>query len=111
MKSRIDLEHGTWVLPRVQYQPYGTGTKAVEPAVASKPISEFVQFSFDRLARFVEEFTCHCLQQNMPPGITITEIPMAERTAEAPERFRLTLAIGGLPAWRIAFDASRFEET
>jgi hypothetical protein len=47
----------------------------------------------------------------MPSGITITEIPMAKRTVEAPERFRLTLAIGGLAAWRITFDESRFEET
>jgi hypothetical protein len=111
IKSRIDLEHGTWILPRVAYQPSGAGTKAVEPVVAGKPISEVVQLSFDRLARFVEEFTCHCLQRNMPPGISITEIPMAKRTVEAPERFRLTLAVGGLAAWRITSDASRFEET
>jgi hypothetical protein len=111
MKSRIDLEHGTWVLPRVAYQPSGTSMIAVEPMVAGQPISEFVRFSFDRLACFVEEFTCHCLQRRMPSGITIAEIPLSKRTAEAPERFRLTLAEGGLPAWRIEFHASKFEET
>lgn len=109
MKSRIDLEHGTWVLPRVAYRPVGGGMEVGEPLVAGTPVSEFVRFSFDRLTCFVEEFTCHCLQRRMPAGITITEIASADRPAEAPERFRVTLAEGGLPAWRIAFHASAFE--
>jgi hypothetical protein len=110
MESRIDLEHGTWVLPRIAYRPVGGGMEVGEPLVAGKPVSEFVSFSFDRLTCFVEEFTCHCLQRRMPAGITITEIALAERPAEAPERFRVTLAEGGLPAWRIAFHASPFDE-
>lgn len=81
-----------------------------EPLVAGKPVSEFVRFSFDRLTCFVEEFTCHCLQRRMPVGITITEIAPVDRPAEAPERFRVTLADGGLPAWRIGFHASPFDE-
>lgn len=111
MKARIDLEHGTWVLPRVAYQPSASGTTAVEPVVAGEPVSEFVKFSFDRLTCFVEEFTCHCVQRRMPAGVTITEIPMAARVAEMPERFRLTFAAGGFPPWSIAFHTSRFEET
>lgn len=111
MKSRIDLEHGTWVLPRVSYMPAATSTKAVEPLVAGKPISEFAKFSLDRLMCFVEEFTCHCLRRRMPSGMTITEVPIAARAAEAPERFRVTLATGGFPAWRIAFHTSQFEDT
>jgi hypothetical protein len=33
----------------------------------------------------------------MPQGVAITEIPIAERLAESPERFRLTLQQGGHP--------------
>jgi hypothetical protein len=47
----------------------------------------------------------------MPPGIAITELATADRLAEAPDRFRVTFYIGGLPPWRIDFHASRFAET
>ncbi len=111
LKSRIDLEHGTWVLPRTGYAATNRVVKANEPTVAGKPVSEFVDFTFDRLCCFVEEFSSHCLRRKMPCGVTLTEIPLAERVAEVPERFRITLADGGEPAWRIAFHQSRFEDT
>lgn len=111
MKSRIDLEHGTWVLPRVSYTPEGSAVRTGEPHVADMPVTEFVKFSFDRLCCFVEEFTAHCLQRRMPDGVTIMETSIAQRSAEAPERFRVTVAARGFPAWRIAYHASRFEET
>jgi hypothetical protein len=34
-------------------------------------------------------------------GVTITEIPLLKRAAENPERFQVTLALGGLPPWSI----------
>jgi hypothetical protein len=111
LKSRIDLEHGTWVLPRTGYAATSGTVKANEPMVAGKPVSEFVSFTFDRLCCFVEEFSSHCLRRKMPVGIILTEIPLTERVAEMPERFRITLADGGQPAWRIAFHLSRFENT
>ena len=63
----------------------------------------------DRLSCFVEEFTAYCLQLRMPQGVTITEIPMAERLAESPERFRLTLQLGGLSKWKILYRAAPFD--
>jgi hypothetical protein len=108
---RNDMEHETGVLSRITYTPTGTGVMAGEPVVAGAPVTQFVSHSFDRLICFVEEFTAHCLQRRMPPGITITELAQADRLAEAPERFRVTLAIGGLPPWRIEFHESRFDET
>jgi hypothetical protein len=111
LKSRNDLEHEPEVLSRVTYMPAGTGALAQEPAVAGMPVTEFVNYTFDRLTCFVEEFAAHCLMRQLPAGITITELSPAERLAEAPERFRLTLASGGLPPWRIAFHTSRFEDT
>ena len=53
----------------------------------------------------------HCLQQRLPTGIIVTEILLARRLAEAPERFRVTLANRGMPSWRINFHSSSFDET
>lgn len=108
---RNDLEHATWTLPRVTYKRTETSVRAEQPIISAKPVTEFVADSFDRLSCLVEELTVHGLQQQMPRGITITEVPLAERRAEAPERFRVTLSAGGLPEWRIAYHASRFEDT
>ena len=111
LKSRIELEHGTWVLPRTGYAATNGAVMANEPTVAGTPVSEFVDVTFDRLCCFVEEFSSHCLRRKMPGGVALTEIPLAERVAEVPERFRITLAGGGQPEWRIAFHLSRFENT
>ena len=111
LKSRNDLEHEPEVLSRVAYMPAGTGAVAQEPVVAGMPVTDFVNYTFDRLTCFVEEFAAHCLTRQLPAGITITELSPADRLAEAPERFRVTLASGGFPPWRIAFHTSRFEDT
>ena len=111
LTSRNDMEHETEVLSRITYTPTGTSVTAGEPVIAGAPGTQFVSYTFDRLICFVEEFTAHCLQRRMPPGITITELAPADRRADAPERFRVTLAIGGLPPWRIGFHASWFDET
>jgi hypothetical protein len=47
----------------------------------------------------------------MVPEITITELQVARRAEEMPERFRLTLGAGGLARWNIAYHESRFEQT
>jgi hypothetical protein len=109
LKSRIDLEHGTWVLPRTGYAVDNGSVKTNEPTVAGKPVSEFVDFTFDRLCCLVEEVLSHCLRRRMPGGITLTEIPLAKRVAEVPERFRITIENSGQPSWRIAYHLSRFE--
>jgi hypothetical protein len=81
------------------------------PRISGQPVVDFVPLVLDRSACFVEEVTTHCLQRQMPTGITVTEIPRARRVEEMPERFRVTLTNGGMPAWQIAFHASSFEET
>lgn len=111
MLLRNDLEHAIWTLPRVTYTRTDSGAIAAQPDIGGKPVTQFVADSFDRLCCIVEELIAHGLQQQMPAGITITEVPRTERRAEAPERFRITLAAGGLPAWRITYHGSRFEET
>ena len=110
IKSRIDLEHNNWSLPRVTYDTSGANIVAVEPLIAGQPVMEFVQAMLDRVCCFVENVTAHCIQQKMAAPITITEIPLAERRSEAPERFRLTLAVGGQPRWNISYQSSSFEK-
>jgi hypothetical protein len=50
-----------------------------------------------------------CLSPGLE-GVTITEIPIAERLAAAPVRFKLTLQNGGLPAWFLTYRVTPFEE-
>jgi hypothetical protein len=110
IKTRIDLEHNNWSLPRVTYDTSGANVVAVEPLVAGQPVTEFVQAMLDRMCCFVEEVTAHCIQQKLAAPITITEIPLAERRSEAPERFQLTLAVGGQPRWNISYQSPSFEK-
>lgn len=109
IKRRIDLEHNSWSLPRVTYDNSGAHIVAVEPLVDGQPVTEFIQEMLDRVCCFVEDVTVHSIQQKMVAPITITEIPLVERRSEAPERFRLTLAVGGQPRWNISYQSSSFE--
>jgi len=110
VNSRNDLEHNGWILPRVTYSSAGSHVAAMEPNIAGQRVTEFVQSMLDRLCCFVEDVSAHCLQQRMPPFITIRELQPRERRPEAPERFMLTLATGGLQRWNIAYHLSSFEE-
>ncbi len=110
IKSRNDLEHHNWSLPRVTYDASGANIVAAEPLIAGQPVTEFVQAMLDRVCSFVEDVTAHCIQQKMAAPITITETPLENRHPEAPERFQLTLAVGGQPRWNIYYHTSSFEE-
>ena len=109
IKSRNDLEHNNWSLPRVTYDISGANIVAVEPLIAAQPVTEFVQGMLDRVCCFVEDVTAHCIQKKMPAQITIAEIPLAKRRPEAPERFQVTLAVGGQPCWEISYHSLPFE--
>ena len=109
IKSRIDLEHNNWSLPRVTYDASGAKIVAVQPLVAGQPVTEFIHAMLDRVCCFVEDVTAHCIQRKMAAPITLTEIPVADRRSEAPERFQLTLAVGGQPRWNISYHPSAFE--
>lgn len=110
LKVRNDLEHSIWTLDRVRYDPTAIGLTAVEPSIGGYGVTEFSSVWFDRLACFVEEFSVHCLQRKFPSGITVSEIPLASRQIESPERFVVSLSLGGLAPWSIEHHARRFEE-
>jgi hypothetical protein len=109
INTRNAIDHEGWSLPRIEYRPYNAQVEARQPLIDGQPTVEFVEFMLDRLGCFVEEFTAHCLQFRMPLGVTITEVPFAERLAESPERFRLTLRQGGLVEWKIRYHAATFD--
>jgi hypothetical protein len=95
----------------VKYTSTSGSIQVEEPQISGQPVSQFVIFMMDRLACFVEEVTARCLQRNMPAGLSIKELPLAERITEMPERFQNILASGGMPLWRIVYHESTFEET
>jgi hypothetical protein len=108
---RNQMEHNFWSVPRVQY-PIERGRVAVlEPEVMGRTVSDFARFVTDRMLCFVEEICVHGLQRRMPENISITEIPLAQRPMERPERFRLCTAGGGMPLWRILYHDTAFDET
>lgn len=111
LQSRNAIEHEGWMLPGTKYSLGSASIKVDEPSISGQAVSEFVTTMVDRLACFIEEVTAHCLQTRMPRDITITEIPLSQRAAEAPERFQVTLASGGMAVWTIAYHQKSFEET
>jgi hypothetical protein len=111
INARNDLEHGGWTLPRIAYKQRNGKIIAQQPAIDGTPVLEFVRTMLDRVSCFTEDFIVHCLQAKLPSDISLAEIPLPERAIEAPERFRITLAHGGLPLWTIVYAARRFEET
>ena len=111
VECRNEMEHTASVLPKIRYSQASGSIHAHEPQISNLPVSEFVKFIMDRLACFVEEVTAHCIQARMPVGLSIHELPLAQRLPEVPERFQITLKSGGNPIWRIAYHQSMFEDT
>lgn len=109
--ARNAMEHDGWKLSRVTYNRTGTGLEAVEPEILGESVSDFVEYMIDRVCCFVEEVSAYGLQKLMPSDFSITEIPVAQRKIDCPERFQPALALGGMPLWLLSYHASKFEET
>jgi len=103
--------HKGWMLPKMTYKETPGTIQAVEPEVSGQPVSAFVDYMLDRLCCFIEEVSAYGLRDQMPSGISITEIPVSDRKADYPERFQVTFIHGGMPIWNIAYHVSKFEES
>jgi len=110
LSRRNAIEHDGWRLPDVTYVRSGSGVGARAPLVDGQEVVPYAGFMFDRLSCFVEEVTAHLLQRRLIDGVTITEVPPDKRAAVAPERFRVTLATGGLTPWTITYHTTAFDE-
>jgi hypothetical protein len=111
INSRNAIEHEGWMLPNMKYMEVSGVIRAEEPEISGQKVSEFVEFIMNRLSCFVEEVTAHCLQAQMPAGISVTEIPLSQRETDMPVRFQVTLINGGMPIWNIDYHQSSFEKT
>jgi hypothetical protein len=99
------------MLPKMAYKVAGGTIYAVEPEISGRPVSVFVAYMLDRSCCFLEELIAYGLQDQMPGGISIAEIPLDDRKPEYPARFQVTVTDGGSPTWRIAYHERRFEDT
>lgn len=109
-KVRIDLEHNMQALPDIKYSVNSGCTIVEEPRILDRPVTEFIPFIFDRIACFIEDIIMHCLQEKMPSGISLIEIPTLERNPEMPVRFKLGLTTSDTSAWEISYSSSLFEK-
>jgi hypothetical protein len=109
IRIRNDL-HTSWTLERVKYISAEQVVTMNEPDVDGQPITTFVTNMLDHLLCFIEETTAYALKTHLPEIISLREIPIAERRADFPERFRITLATGGSPLWRLVYHGRRFDE-
>ncbi len=108
---RNKVEHEGWVLPRPGYRESAGRIEMIEPEAEGQPVSEFVEYTLDRLCCFVEEVTVYGLRTKMDASLSVAEVSLPERDPTVPERFRPALAFGGTPLWKLIYHTSPFEQT
>jgi hypothetical protein len=109
--ARNNLDHGTWRLQSVVISEAGGKVTVSEPAIEGTPVTQLVSHMTDRVLCFVEDVIAHGIQKRLPLGIMIAEIPLAQRSAEMPLRFKPTVAGGGIAAWKIYYHGTALNET
>jgi hypothetical protein len=111
VQTRNSLDHGTWRLPPAVISEVDGLVTVTEPTIDGTPVTQWVARMTDRVLCFVENVLAHCIQKRLSPGITLAEIPLAQRSPEMPVRFKPTVTNGGVPAWEIGYHDSTLEET
>jgi hypothetical protein len=107
---RNNLEHGTITSPKVGYTLDSVPVRAEEPQLNGQAITEFTNDVLDRICCFVEEIVVCGLRKRLPKGFEITEISLAERDSNSPERFNVTVTPGGRRPWVLAAHTRKFTE-
>jgi hypothetical protein len=111
VERRNAIEHESWILPRMVYKANASQIQTEEPLISGQPVTEFVRYILDRLCCLVEEVTVYALQAQMPEGISLTEIPLEQRSPQCAERFQVALVLGGMPLWSLVYHDITFEQT
>ncbi len=104
------LEHGQPIRLKVEYDISVNPPRVTQPSVSGIPLTEHAESVFDRCCVYVEDMTAHCIKQKLPPSLTITDIPKAERDETAAVRFSTTVSPGGAPEWTIFYTTAAFED-
>jgi hypothetical protein len=107
---RNNLEHEIWEFPKVKYALKNGAIQVEEPHLGNESVGGQLEFFLDRLQCAFEEMLAHLLQFKLPMGVALTEISAQIRTQEAPERFRVTLAVGGEEPWTLQYCPDKFDE-
>jgi hypothetical protein len=107
---RNNLEHKSFVAPRIQYgRKPGDAFEVREPEVLGLPLTSFVPVILSRLNRFIEEVVIRSMQTAMPSPMTITEVSVGKRDTLKPERFVAGL-IGQAQPWQIIYSDDAFDD-
>lgn len=106
---RNEMEHNGWRLADVSYKDDNGTVKVIEPDVFGQPVTQFVTLMLDRIVCFFEEIVICCIQRKLPAGISVSQIPIAQRDKELPLRFRYSLVGAGGVIWSIQYHHSTFE--
>ena len=106
---RIAMEHGSYVLPKMQYRQDANGkVHLVEPEAIGLPLRAYFGTALSHLYRFVEEVIVWCVGRSLPAPMIMTEIPVSQRDPNKVERFKVTLKGYGDP-WVISYSDDDFD--
>lgn len=75
---RDELEHGTFVPPKLRYTATDDGIRVDEPSILGLRVTNYVRVLLSRLNRFVEEMLAWCIQRSLPDPLILAEISVSE---------------------------------
>ncbi|MEX6633420.1 hypothetical protein [Hyphococcus lacteus] len=104
------LEHGKPISIKVAYSASASAPTITEPSISTERVTDFADRILNSTLNFVEDMIVYCLQRMMSDGLTVAEIPVANREKSSPERFYLTIEPGGDAPWRIQFIEAAFDD-
>ncbi len=107
---RDELEHGTFVPPKLRYAATDDGIRVDEPSILGLRVTDYARVLLSRLNRFVEEVLAWCIQRGLPDPLMLTEITAADRDPVKVERFRVTIKGQGEEPWAIVYSEDDFDQ-
>lgn len=100
---RNEREHAGWIFPSVNYIQNDKQLFIQEPVFHNKAVSEYITFISNSLLSFVENLTVFSFKQVLRSPMIIIEIPITERDATIPTRFRVSIENQGAQKWEMYF--------
>jgi len=108
---RNDLDHGDWTLQGAVVADTAGRVAVTEPGIGGMPVTKWVADMTDRIICFVEDVIAHGIQQRLAHGITLAEIPVAQRVPRCPFDSGTPSPAVVFRRGKSAYHASHFDET
>ena len=102
LDQRNAIEHEGWQLPKIRYSVTAGALQAEEPEI-SRQKARIRGVHAGSAALLCGGSHSALLAGEDGAGMSVTEVPLAQRTTDAPGRFRLTPITGGMPVWRMNY--------